>query len=151
MPRRARRLRQVALGLMVVTVALAGAGAAEGGVLPTLGLPGPTNSKGFGGVRPSVVYLGGDPTGLVQRIHWRRWGRPRAIGHGIGWWFPPDKHTDEGHHARARLVAWDLGTCGGHRAYRKFEWYYPEYNRGGHKPPGTYFSARYAMHVCGSE
>ena len=154
MRRRTLRLRPTALGLMVMIAALAGpgAGAAEGAALPTLGLPGPPRSKGFGEVRPPVVYLGGaDPTGLVRHIHWRRWGKAKAIGRGTGWWVPPNKFTDEGHYARARLVAWDLGTCGGHRAYRRFEWYYPEYNRGGHRPPGTYFSARYAMHVCNPE
>lgn len=137
--RRTSRPLAAAIGVMAIIAALAGpgAGAAQGVALATLGLPGPSGSKGFGEARPPVIFLGGDPSGLVQHIHWRRWGKARAIGHGIGWWFPPGTFTNEGHHARARLIAWDLGTCGGHRAYRRFEWYFPEYNRGGHKPPGT--------------
>jgi hypothetical protein len=48
-------------------------------------------------------------------------------------------------------VAWDLGTCGGHPAYRKFEWYFPRYDGGGHPPSGSYFSPRHAMDVCSTD
>jgi hypothetical protein len=93
--------------------------------------------------------LGGDISGLVSHIHWSRWGRPKAIGHGKGWYIPPGGFTASGHYARARVLAWNLGYCNGQWAYRKGEWYFPEYHRHGHFPEGTYFSLRYAMDLCG--
>jgi hypothetical protein len=36
----------------------------------------------------------------------------------------------------------------GQWASRKVEWYFPEHNRGGHHPPGTFFDARYATRAC---
>jgi hypothetical protein len=99
-------------------------------------------------VRPKRIFLGGDISGLVSHVHWRRWGRARAVGRGRGWYIPPGSFTADGHYARARLVAWDLGSCGSRRAYRRFEWYFPEYHRHGHSPEATYFDPDLAMHVC---
>lgn len=117
--------------------------------VPTFGLPSDSvASEGFGEVRPARIFLGGDISGLVTGARWHRWGAPKAIGHGRGWYIPPGAITADGHKARARLVAWDLGNCGGQLAYRKGEWYFPEYHRRGQYPEGTYFSRRFAINLC---
>jgi hypothetical protein len=136
------------LAVALVSTALGATAAKAGDAAPTLGSSGLSRAEGFGEIRPPVIFLGGDPSGLVGHIHWRRWGKPRAIGHGTGWWIPEGGGISEGHLARARLVAWDLGTCAGRRAYLKLEWYFPEYHRDGDRPSGSYFSARYAIKAC---
>jgi hypothetical protein len=133
---------------MVVIASLIGAGVAAASDVPTFGLPSEPRAEGFGEVRPVTIFLGGDPSGLVSHIRWRRWGKPKAIGRGRGWYIPPGGGTSDGHSARARVIAWDLGYCGGQYAYRKAEWYFPEYHRHGHYPDATYFDPKLAMHIC---
>ena len=99
-------------------------------------------------MKPAKIFLGGDISGLVSNIHWHRWGKPKAIGHGKGWFIPPGGGTSDGHYARARVVAWDLCYCSGQWAYRKTEWYFPEYHRHGNQPPGTTFQQRFAIQTC---
>jgi hypothetical protein len=119
--------------------------------LPTLGIASDSPAVGFGEIEPNVVSLGGDPTSVVTNVRWRTWGGPRAIGSGKGWFLPPNApDVAHGHYAKARLIAWDRGYCEGQRAYRRVEWYFPEYNRGGHSPPGTYLDAKYATKACES-
>jgi hypothetical protein len=141
-----RRLLLVAC----VAIALACLGSiASARPLPTLGLSSGGPAEGFGEIEPSIVSLGGDPTGVVTNVSWRTWGGKRAIGHGKGWFLPPSApDVAHGHPAGARLVAWDRGYCRGQWAYRKVEWYFPGYNRGGHSPPGTYFDPKYATRTC---
>jgi hypothetical protein len=98
--------------------------------VPVLGHP-MFRTKGFGRVRPKEVYFGGDAQSVVEKIHWDKWGPPRAVGDGTAWYLPPGvKSVSEGHAAPAKIVAFDLGTCDGKLAYRKLEWFFPSH--GGH-------------------
>lgn len=72
--------------------------------------------KGFGTVKPKVVFLGGDPTGYVSKLAWQHWGQPRAVGYGQGWC--PGKSVAAGHYCPAALHVSSLGTCHGRRAYQ---------------------------------
>jgi hypothetical protein len=96
---------------------------------PTLGLAGPWKKYfglGFGKVRPKTVYLGGDATNQVRKIHWTTWGKARAIGHGIALYAnsgPVSNYPS----AKATIVAYSLGTCGRNHqsAYKRIEWFFP--------------------------
>lgn len=117
--------------------------------LPTFGLSVEPNTQGFGEVKPARIFLGGDVSGLVRGVHWHGWGRAKAIGHGTGWFVPPDANTiADGHPARAKVVAWDLGRCDGRWAYQKGDWSFPEYNRHGNVPPGTSLEPGYGLDLC---
>jgi hypothetical protein len=98
------------------------------GVTPTLGLPWAQNGEGYGQVKPSTLFSGGDPTSLVERIHWHGWGQQQATGDGTGDFVWPGESVARGSIANpAKLVAWDLGSCGGQLAYRRLTWYFPRY------------------------
>jgi hypothetical protein len=71
------------------------------------------------------MFNGGDPTGLVKKIHWTTWGGASAVGHGLSWWVPPTEAVAQGYFVRATVVAFKLGKCDGHWVYRDFEWYVP--------------------------
>jgi hypothetical protein len=103
---------------------------------PTLGIVWSPDQKGYGQVKPTTIYNGGDPTGLVEHVRWQRWGEPRAIGTGIGWRPPDNGGVSESEHLRAKVVAWNLGMCRGRLAYRAINWYYP--TRGDRFNPGLY-------------
>src|SRR4051794_26230209 len=93
---------------------------------PTLGCPNAPGQKGYGHVRPSVIFNGGDPTGLVTNIHWSTWGGPRAIGRGTGdWGWPGESGARGASETPAVIVAWDRGVCDGHPAYLHVLWYFP--------------------------
>lgn len=106
---------------------------------PILAGPWSTNQRGYGHAKPSVIYNGGDPTGLVTHIHWSSWGGAQAIGYGLSTYVAPDQVTAEGRLEHARIVAFHLGYCGGRRAYDAVEWYFPEH--GGHFHAHTYIDA----------
>lgn len=93
--------------------------------VPTLGLR-QRFTEGFGHVRPRVVSYGGDPTSLVGGVRWSSWGGPRAVGHGTADWVWPGWCVACGStQLPATVVAFGLGRCGGHPAYRHVEWYFP--------------------------
>lgn len=93
---------------------------------PTLGLVwGPGGQQGYGTVRPETVFNGGDPTGLVQHINWYSWGGATAVGTGTAEYVAPGQSVAQGTAQPASIVAFDLGTCGGHPAYRAIEWWFP--------------------------
>lgn len=141
--------RLPALGVAALALALAATALASARPLPTLGLPTVTPAEGFGEIEPEVDSLGGDPTSVVTDVRWRTWGGRRAIGHAKGWFVPPSApDVAHGRSAQARLLAWDRGYCNGQWAYRKVEWYFPEFNRGHRSPPGTYFDSKYAIRTC---
>lgn len=77
------------------------------------------SGAGFGRVKPSKIYLGGVPSGLIKHVHWRHWGKKRALGHGRTYIYKPQGGYYKGS-VRAKLRAHSLGHCGGHhvRAYR---------------------------------
>jgi hypothetical protein len=91
--------------------------------------PGLQGTKGFGQVKPREIYYGGDPTGLVCRIHWHSWGGPIARGTGVGWYINGSQSVSQGHPATATVVASKLGTWNGRPAYNRLRWSFP--NHGG--------------------
>jgi len=121
--------RGAALLLVICVVAATVAAAASAGRPPTpilTGAGGLPSSEGFGKSKPSTIYLGGDPTGLVCHIRWVSWGGQFAIGTGTGWYEGPHQVVAAGHQAPAVVVLYRLGTWHGHRAYTKFNWYFPQ-------------------------
>jgi hypothetical protein len=76
--------------------------------------------EGWGSARPTKIFNGGDPSGLVTNIRWQSWGGTEAFGVGKnsifkpGGGYYPDLVTIE-------LRASDLGRCpqGGQIAYRR--------------------------------
>jgi hypothetical protein len=141
------RRRTLTFALVVLALALAACGGTKAGsnaakapktVLPTLGVAAstPNSGRGWGLVKPSEVYNGGDPTGLVQHIHWSSWGGARAVGKGTGYYEAPGVDVAGSVPATATIVAFDLGKCDGKPAYNSVEWYYPE--KGQQFTPGTY-------------
>lgn len=115
------------LALLVLVVPASGALAS---ILPTLGLKRASTNwgAGFGAIRPSAINFNGDPTSFISKIHWRSWGGSRAVGRGIaGFVWPGFAVADGTRYDGATVVAFDLGTCDGHAAYRREEWYFPQY------------------------
>jgi hypothetical protein len=91
---------------------------------PRLGRPWGSYQIGYGQVRPKKIYNGGDGTGAVIDIHWTTWGGEQAIGYGRANYLSP---TTREHVAATQVVAFNLGTCDGYKAYDAIEWYFPEY------------------------
>jgi hypothetical protein len=85
------------------------------------------SGAGFGTVKPSHVFLGGDPTGNVTSIAWRNWGSQRSIGSGTGWC--PGRSVAAGHPCPASLHAYALGTCHRRRAYTEMAFYFKSHPR----------------------
>jgi hypothetical protein len=100
---------------------------AAGPAPPRLGRARSSEQAGFGRVRPLKIFLGGDPTGLVEKIHWTGWGDGQAIGSGEAEYdWPGTAVADNGIVPGARVVAFHLGTCRGHLSYNAVEWYFPK-------------------------
>jgi hypothetical protein len=110
------------------------------GPVPVLGRPPPPPGNGFGKIRPSVVYNGGDPTGLVTHIAWKSWGGSQAVGTGIGWYVAPNQDVASGTDERATVVAFDPGTCHGKYMYQELEWYFPQH--------GQTFDPKQSENIC---
>jgi hypothetical protein len=133
--------------LAVIVVLLAFADAAAGAVadsLPTLGVKEASTNwgAGFGAVRPSTINFNGDPTSFISRIRWRSWGGSRAVGHGIaGFDWPGFAVADGTRYVRATVVAFDRGTCDGHPAYQREQWYFPQYGE-------TFAPASAGLNLC---
>jgi hypothetical protein len=105
---------------LATTVPLAPAGT------PVLGRWFGVDPEGFGFVMPPTVFLGGDPTGLVQGITWSSWGGAQATGTGTGYYVPPTApDTAHGFLASAVITASDLGDCGGRLMYQAVSWSFP--------------------------
>jgi hypothetical protein len=101
---------------------------AAGRQVPRLGRPWGHSQSGYGKVRPSLISNGGDPTGQVEHVHWTSWGASQAIGEGDAEYVWPGTDVASNRIAPgARVVAFHLGTCRGHRAYNAIEWYFPSY------------------------
>jgi hypothetical protein len=88
-----------------------------------------THGQGFGQVRPSEIYNGGDPTGLVTDVIWKSWGGPRAVATGKAEYLGPNQSPSSGREERATVVAFNLGTCDGERMYQAIEWYFPQHGQ----------------------
>jgi hypothetical protein len=104
--------------------------AATAGV-PTLGqLAGDfARGEGFGQIKPSRIFNGGDPTGLLSRVVWSAWGGAQATGTGIGEYLGPNQTVAQGTEETATVVAFDLGTCDGKLMYQAVEWYFPQHGQ----------------------
>jgi hypothetical protein len=130
------------LGLAVMS-ALVIAGCTSASMpVPTLGRQAGvfTRGEGFGHVKPTGVYNGGDRTGLVQHVVWKSWGGPRAVGTGIGEYVGPGQFPATGTEERTTIVAFDLGLFHGKRMYQAVEWYYPQH--------GQKFNPRQYEDIC---
>jgi hypothetical protein len=123
----------------LVAATLAQAAIAASTTRPILAGPWSQDQTGYGQAEPRVINNGGDPTGVVTRIHWNTWGGPRAIGAGTGWYVGPNSDVVHGHYEAARIVLFHLGTCKGRLAYDAIEWYFPD--RGQHFVSGDYIDA----------
>jgi hypothetical protein len=118
-----KRVRVFAV-MAIAIVALSTAALAMASATPVLGSAKAfTGGKGFGKVKPKTVFLGGDPTGLFTKVTWKNWGSATATGSGSGFYPPPGKPTADSVKVPAKLVAYSLGTCHGHEAYRKIKFY----------------------------
>jgi hypothetical protein len=97
---------------------------------PRLGRPWGRGQIGYGTVRPTHIFNGGDPTGEVEHIHWIGWGRSQAIGEGDAEYdWPGTSVASNGDTSGARVVAFHLGTCRGRPSYNAIEWYFPKYGQ----------------------
>jgi hypothetical protein len=124
------------IGGALSALALSPGGAAAGDVAvaarqaPRLGRPWAPDQSGYGKVRPAHIFNGGDPTGIVEHIHWTGWGSSRAIGEGDGEYvWPGTSVAGNPLTSGARVVAFHLGTCRGHPSYNAIEWYFPKYGQ----------------------
>jgi hypothetical protein len=96
---------------------------------PRLGRKWAPYQTGYGRVRPHKIFNGGDPTGVVTHIHWTRWGKKRAIGRGHAEYvWPGTTVAGNDGNARAKVVAFHLGRCRGHRSYNAISWFFPDYD-----------------------
>jgi hypothetical protein len=112
---------------------------AAGAQVPILAGPWSLHQRGYGHARPSAIYNGGDPTGLVQHIQWKTWGTAQAVGTGIAEYVGPHQIVAEGTPQPARIVLFQLGSCRGRPAYDAIEWYFPQH--GQHFDPHQYINA----------
>ncbi|HEY2651224.1 MAG TPA: hypothetical protein VGI50_04835 [Solirubrobacteraceae bacterium] len=132
------------LTLIVVLLGLAAPATALAGTAPTLGLKqADTNwGAGFGVARPSAINFNGDPTSFIRKIRWSSWGGNQAVGHGsAGFVWPGFAVADGTRYVSATVVAFDLGTCDGHPAYQREEWYFPQYGE-------TFAEASAGWNIC---
>lgn len=82
--------------------------------VPTLGREKPFEwAEGFGGAQPESISLASTASSSVSDITWQSWGQPRAIGHGVTF------HGVDEPKSEIFVIAFDLGDCDGHPAYRK--------------------------------
>jgi hypothetical protein len=109
-----------------------------GGGVPTLGqLAGDfAHGQGFGQVKPSRIFNGGDPSGLVTGVVWSSWGGAQATGTGTAEYLGPNQTIAQGTEEPATVVAFDLGTCDGKLMYQAIEWYFPQHGQS--FSPSTY-------------
>lgn len=99
--------------------------------VPTLGQPAGVfvHGQGFGRVKPTKIFNGGDPTGLVTHVTWSSWGGARARATGTSDYVGPNQSVASGRPETATVVAFDLGSCGGKLMYRAVEWYFPQHGQ----------------------
>ncbi len=127
--------------LVVIATSGAGVGIATASTPgdPILAGPWSLDQQGYGHAEPRTIFNGGDPSGLVKHIEWLTWGGPRAVGVGSGFYVAPNQITAEGTRQAPVVVAFQLGTCHGRRAYDAIDWYFPEH--GEHFNPHQYIDA----------
>lgn len=87
------------------------------------------HGQGFGQVKPTKIFNGGDPTGLVTQVVWSSWGGAQAIATGISDYVGPGQTVAGGKEEPATVVAFNLGTCDGKLMYQAVEWYFPQHRQ----------------------
>lgn len=97
-------------------------------VVPVLGRPVGVfvHGTGWGKAKPTEIFNGGDPTGLVTHIRWSSWGGNTASGTGISEW--PHPSVAAGKQERVKIVAFNLEKCGGKLMYAAVEWFFPQHD-----------------------
>ena len=118
----------VAIAAVLLGVGVAVAGTGKSSSEPVLGpqqYPA-SDQMGFGQVRPPMIFMGGDPTGLLCRIHWLTWGGRFAIGTGTSLDVTGHQTTAEGKWAPAVVVLSHLGSWQHRRAYLRYGWSFPD-------------------------
>jgi hypothetical protein len=106
---------------------------------PPVGSRASFDEEGYGHVKPSIIYNGGDPEGRIRHIRWLSWGGAQAVGTGISEYVAPGQIGAEGRPEAARVVLFHLGYCRERRAYDAVEWYFPQH--GEHFRPRTYIDS----------
>jgi hypothetical protein len=123
---------RLAFAAAVVALSAVFAGAAAGfasAPVPVLGNA-RADTHGFGHPHPSLMAAGPGATVTVQHVHWTHWGAKETTGVGKGWYVPDNARAQaDGKIATEKVVAFDLGTCHGKRAYLKYIWYFPAYRK----------------------
>ena len=114
-----------AIALVFAIAATPGASGAGNVVLGSRAFALPDGS-GWGTARPSRIFNGGDPSGLVSDIHWNSWGGGSATGSGLTSIFKPAG----GYYrqlVRVELRVYAIGRCSsdGPRAYTRLEFRVP--------------------------
>jgi len=134
--------RWLAVAVVLACAGCAGSPAQQQAAVPTLGRPAGVfaRGEGFGQVRPSRIFNGGDPTGLVTHITWKSWGGARASGTGTSDYVGPGQSVATGTPQPVTVVAFSRGACHGRYMYRAVEWYFP-----GH---GQRFSPHRYENIC---
>jgi hypothetical protein len=82
--------------------------------------------QGFGQVRPTKIFNGGDPTGLVTEVTWSSWGGAQAVGSGMSDYVGAGQSVATGKQKPVTVVAFKLGNCHGTLMYKAVEWYFPK-------------------------
>jgi hypothetical protein len=101
--------------------------------VPTLSIPWSPDQRGWGLVKPTVIFNGGDESGQIADVRWESWGGPTAIGHGTASYAlgPTKAHSVP---ARATVVATKLKRCNGQLMYTRIWWYFPRYGEDSSDP-----------------
>jgi hypothetical protein len=107
-----------AAGVSVAAASLAASGSTASTVVLGSAAFAGQGGEGWGTSRPTRIFNGGDPSGLVKEIQWASWGGSTAIGYGLTFIFKPHG----GYYSEPVLVvlrASGLGKCTakGPRAY----------------------------------
>lgn len=74
---------------------------------------------GGGHVRPRTLFLTGDGTLDVFRVHWKAWGGTAASGHGTAEWHgcTPNCASGIDHQAYVTVKLSNIRRCGRHQYY----------------------------------
>jgi hypothetical protein len=93
--------------------------------VPVLGAVWASGQEGYGTAHPTVIFNGGDPTGLVTQVHWQSWGGPVALATGVSLDANNAPSVALGVQRPVQIEAFKLGTCRGVLMYQALEWYFP--------------------------
>jgi hypothetical protein len=94
--------------------------------IPHVGCTPGQNTLGFGHVKPRTIFLGGDGTGVICRIHWLSWGGEFAIGTGTAADVVGQQDDAHARWSPAVVILSKLGTWHGQPAYFRTRWRFPD-------------------------